>query len=125
MIDFRLEQRNSVSPWLIIFAPLGAIMFSFLLASILILIAGANPILSYAELFIGAFGSKNALAETLARATPIILTGLAAAIAFKAKFWNIGAEGQLYVGALAVTFFAQICMLASSRTNRPGWPAQT
>ncbi len=105
MIDFRLEQRNSVSPWLIIFAPLCAIMFSFLLASILILIAGANPILSYAELFIGAFGSKNALAETLARATPIILTGLAAAIAFKAKFWNIGAEGQLYAGALAVTFF--------------------
>ena len=80
-------------------------MFSFLLASILILIAGANPILSYTELFIGAFGSKNALAETLARATPLILTGLAAAIAFKAKFWNIGAEGQLYAGALAVTFF--------------------
>ena len=105
MIDFRLEQRNTVSPLLIIFAPLSAVMFSFLLASILILIAGANPIVSYTELFIGAFGSKNALAETLARATPLILTGLAAAIAFKAKFWNIGAEGQLYVGALAVTFF--------------------
>ena len=105
MIDFRLEQRNTVSPFFIIFAPLSAVMFSFLLASILILIAGANPIISYTELFIGAFGSKNALAETLARATPLILTGLAAAIAFKAKFWNIGAEGQLYVGALAVTFF--------------------
>ena len=105
MIDFRLEQRNTVSPFFIIFAPLSAVMFSFLLASILILIAGANPIVSYTELFIGAFGSKNALAETLARATPLILTGLAAAIAFKAKFWNIGAEGQLYVGALAVTFF--------------------
>tara|TARA_B100001173_G_scaffold93673_1_gene81087 strand:- start:148 stop:1218 length:1071 start_codon:yes stop_codon:yes gene_type:complete len=105
MIDFRLEQRNTVSPLFIIFAPLSAVMFSFLLASILILIAGANPIVSYTELFIGAFGSKNALAETLARATPLILTGLAAAIAFKAKFWNIGAEGQLYVGALAVTFF--------------------
>ena len=105
MIDFRLEQRSTVSPLFIIFAPLSAVMFSFLLASILILIAGANPIVSYTELFIGAFGSKNALAETLARATPLILTGLAAAIAFKAKFWNIGAEGQLYVGALAVTFF--------------------
>ena len=105
MIDFRLEQRNTVSPLFIIVAPLSAVMFSFLLASILILIAGANPLVSYTELFIGAFGSKNALAETLARATPLILTGLAAAIAFKAKFWNIGAEGQLYVGALAVTFF--------------------
>ena len=105
MIDFRLEQRKTVSPWFIVFAPVSAVMFSFILASILILIAGANPLVSYAELFIGAFGSKNALAETLARATPLILTGLAAAIAFKAKFWNIGAEGQLYVGALAVTFF--------------------
>ena len=104
-IDFRLEQREIISPWLIIFAPVGAIIFSFLVASILIVLAGANPLESYIKLFFGAFGSKNALAETLARSTPIILTGLAAAIAFRAKFWNIGAEGQLYAGALAVTFF--------------------
>ena len=45
------------------------------------------------------------MAETLSRDTPIILTGLAASIAFRARFWNIGAEGQLYAGALAVTFF--------------------
>ncbi|MEE2773849.1 MAG: ABC transporter permease [Pseudomonadota bacterium] len=105
MFDFRLEQRRFISPWLIVFAPVGAVMFSFLVASILILLAGANPLESYFKLFLGAFGSKNALAETLTRSTPIILTGLAAAIAFRAKFWNIGAEGQLYAGALAVTFF--------------------
>ena len=105
MIDFRLEQRNAISPWLVIFAPVSAVLFALFLASFLIILAGANPINSYAKLFVGAFGSKNAFAETLARATPIILTGLAAAIAFRAKFWNIGAEGQLYAGALAVTFF--------------------
>ena len=105
MIDFRLEQRDFVSPWLAFFAPICAVLFSLLVASILILLAGVSPLESYYKLFVGAFGSKNAIAETLARATPIILTGLAAAIAFRAKFWNIGAEGQLYAGALAVTFF--------------------
>ena len=95
MIDFRLEQREHVSPWLVFFAPIGAVIFSLMIASILIILAGVNPIESYIKLFVGAFGSKNAIAETLARATPLILTGLAAAIAFRAKFWNIGAEGQL------------------------------
>jgi simple sugar transport system permease protein len=55
-------------------------------------------------LFKGAFGSVFALTETLTKATPLILTGLAAAVAFRAKFWNIGGEGQLYCGALAVTW---------------------
>ena len=49
----------------------------------------------------GAFGSLFAFSETLTRTTPLILTGLAAAVAFRAKLWNIGAEGQLYAGALA------------------------
>ena len=49
----------------------------------------------------GAAGSLFALTETLTRATPLIFTGLAAAVAFRARLWNIGAEGQLYAGALA------------------------
>ena len=49
----------------------------------------------------GAAGSVFALTETLTRATPLIFTGLAAAVAFRARLWNIGAEGQLYAGALA------------------------
>ena len=49
----------------------------------------------------GAAGSRFALIETLTRATPLIFTGLAAAVAFRAKLWNIGAEAQLYIGAVA------------------------
>jgi simple sugar transport system permease protein len=52
-------------------------------------------------MFAGAFGSRFAWSETLTRATPLILTGLSAAVAFRARLWNIGAEGQLYAGALA------------------------
>ena len=62
--------------------------------------AGA-PVGRTALLFEGAFGSRFALSETLTRATPLMLTGLACAVAFRARFCNIGAEGQLYLGALA------------------------
>ena len=105
MYKLRLEERVNVSPYMIFFSPLFAILISLIFAGILIIIAGASPFKSFYELFIGAFGSTNSIAETLSRATPLILTGLAAGIAFKAKFWNIGAEGQLYFGALGVTFF--------------------
>ena len=105
MLKFRLEERTQSPYWLLILSPFMAILVAIVLAGILIVLAGANPFQSYYQLMIGAFGSKNALAETLARATPIILTGLAASIAFRAKFWNIGAEGQLYFGALATTMF--------------------
>lgn len=60
------------------------------------------PLLRAAWLLLdGAVGSRFALTETLTRATPLMLTGLAASVAFRARLWNIGAEGQLYAGALA------------------------
>jgi len=105
MITFRLEEREQRSLRSQFLTPFIAVFIALLISSFFILLAGVNPLNSYKELFIGSFGSKNAVAETLSRATPIILTGLAASIAFRARFWNIGAEGQLYAGALAVTFF--------------------
>ena len=63
--------------------------------------AGAPVGQTYALLLQGAYGSVFALSETLTRAIPLMLTGLAATVAFKARLFNIGAEGQLYVGALA------------------------
>ena len=96
------EQTPAWLPWAAIFLA-GFVTMSF--AALLLVFAGASPIDGFKELFIGAFGSRNALTETGATATPLIFTGLAAAVAFRAKFWNIGAEGQLYAGALAVTFF--------------------
>ena len=105
MITFRLEEREHRSLRRQFITPFIAVFIALLISSFFILLAGVNPLDSYKELFVGSFGSKNAVAETLSRATPIILTGLAASIAFRARFWNIGAEGQLYAGALAVTFF--------------------
>lgn len=83
------------------FAPVIAIAFTLLISSLLVAWAGAPIGRAYALLIEGGFGSRFALAETLTRATPLILTGLSAAVAFKARLYNIGAEGQLYLGALA------------------------
>ena len=97
----RLEKRTQTSRTALLLAPIGAVAFTLLIASLLVLWAGAPLGQSYALLLEGGFGSVFALSETLTRATPLILTGLAATVAFKARLYNIGAEGQLYAGALA------------------------
>ena len=97
----RLERRTTVSPLALSLAPLGAIAFTLLVSSLLVLWAGAPVAPTWAALLRGGFGSVFAWTETLTRATPLILTGLAAAVAFRARLYNIGGEGQLYAGALA------------------------
>ncbi len=97
----RLEKLTQTSRTALVLAPLGAIAFTLLISSLLVLWAGAPLGRTYVLLFKGGFGSVFALSETLTRATPLILTGLAATVAFKARLYNIGAEGQLYAGALA------------------------
>jgi simple sugar transport system permease protein len=100
----RLEPRAHVPFWLNLAAPIIAVALAFALCALLILWTGAPIIESYRALLNGAFGTTFALTETLTRAAPLIFTGLAAAVAFRAKLWNIGAEGQLYAGALAATW---------------------
>ncbi|QQR38333.1 ABC transporter permease [Devosia rhizoryzae] len=100
-MSFRLEPRTDASVALKLSVSLGAGLAALLLVAVPVLFAGRNPIEAYGLIIQGAFGSLFALSETLNRATPLILTGLAAAVAFRAKLWNIGAEGQLYIGALA------------------------
>ncbi len=97
----RLEPRTALSPLTTLGASLGAIAFTLVICALLILWANADVFAAYGAIFNGAFGSRFAITETLTRATPLIFTGLAAAVAFRAKLYNIGAEGQLYVGAIA------------------------
>ncbi len=100
-MSFRLEPRPDASIALRLAVSLGAGLAALILVAIPVLSAGGNPFTAYALMVQGAFGTMFAFSETLNRATPLILTGLAAAIAFRARLWNIGAEGQLYMGALA------------------------
>jgi ABC-type uncharacterized transport system permease subunit len=98
----RLERRATVPVGLAVIAPVAAVVIALALAGALILAAGVDPFTAYGRMLTGAFGSRLSLTETLTRTTPLILTGLAAAVAFRARLWNIGGEGQFYIGALTV-----------------------
>ncbi len=86
------------------FLPAGAILLSLLAGAVFILLIGKNPVTAYIALVQGAFGNIFSIGETLENTTPLILTGLAVAFAFRAKLFNIGAEGQFLMGALAATW---------------------
>ena len=80
--------------------PAMALGATVLVAMALARVAGADPLAVLGQIVTGAVGSRFALLETLNRATPLIFTGLAVAVAFRARLWNIGAEAQLYAGAI-------------------------
>ena len=96
----RLEPKPAPSLAATLAYPAGAIVATFVIASLLVLAAGASPLSVFALVVKGAAGSQFAILETLTRATPLIFTGLAVAVAFRAKLWNIGAEAQLYAGGV-------------------------
>ncbi len=86
--------------------PLITIGIALLLGALMIIPTGVSPWTAYGALAAGAFGSWSAIATTLVRSTPLLFTGLAAALAFQAGIFNIGAEGQFYFGALAAALTA-------------------
>ncbi len=86
--------------WLSIRVPLAAIILALVIGAVILIISGVNPLDAYKALFTGAFGETRYLQRTLEKATPLILSGLSVAFAFKAGLFNIGAQGQLLLGAM-------------------------
>ncbi|MDQ2672567.1 MAG: ABC transporter permease [Actinomycetota bacterium] len=84
--------------------PLFAILISFLIGAVIVLATGHNPLAAYVALLQGAVGSPEAIGRTLLGATPLIFTGLAVAVAFRAGLFNIGGEGQLFIGAITAAW---------------------
>ncbi len=83
--------------------PILSIVLALLVGGAVLALAGHNPLTVYNAMLQGAFGSVNGLAETTVKAIPLILAGLGVSIAFRMLLWNIGAEGQLYLGAIFAT----------------------
>jgi len=86
--------------------PVFAVIAALLVGAVILLLLHTNPLEAYKAMFVGAFGSKNGLADTLVKATPLMLVALGIAIAFRGGVINIGAEGQLIVGALFATWLS-------------------
>jgi simple sugar transport system permease protein len=102
-----LEKRDSKSRKMTILVPIFSLLISFALGAIVLAISNANPAKTYYEMFRGAFGSPTKLQYTITKAIPLLLCGLAVGIAFRLKFWNIGAEGQFVSGVIGITWVMQ------------------
>lgn len=94
--------------------PVYAILLASLVGSLFILGAGGNPLVAYTALLEGALGSPDRIAATVARATPFMICALAVALGFKAGLFNIGAEGQLLLGALTAAWVGTWSWLAAT-----------
>jgi general nucleoside transport system permease protein len=107
-------ERAALPKWAVsVGAPVVGALVGLAIGGVLILIAGANPFVAYGIMLKGAFGGMRQIEETLLKAAPLLLVGLGLTAAFRARVWNIGGEGQYYMGAL----FGGIIAL-----NFPGWP---
>lgn len=112
------ERRLEPSRPIAVLVPIFSVVLALVMGGILLLAAGANPIATYRAMFDGAFGTTYARSETLVKAIPLMLTGLAVSIAFRMLFWNIGAEGQLVMGAIA-TAWLPLFLLRDSHLSAP------
>jgi len=103
-----IEKRTEDIPkWLPIVTSVAAILVAFIISGIILAAIGGNPFQVFRFFFNAAFGSWGALSDVVVKATPLRLIGLGCGLAFKMKLWNIGAEGQFYIGA----FFASLVVL--------------
>ena len=109
LVRTRLPRPSSLaSPWSTPGLVVVAVLLTFLLTAGPILMAGANPIDAYVQFLIVPLTSRFSILEVLVASTPILLTGTAVALAFRGGYWNIGAEGQLLVGAIVAAALGQV-----------------
>src|SRR4029077_3343825 len=102
-LSLRIQRRQTAPRWLVVAVPVVSLVAAFAAAAVVLLVAGKDPIATYERIFDRAFFAPGTLTSTLVTATPLLLTGLAAAAAFRMRLWNIGGEGQLYLGAIGAS----------------------
>ena len=99
----RVERRLDNPRWLALAVPAGSLVVAAIIVGIVLAATGHNPFSTYDQIYQAAFTSRGALSATFIYATPLLFTGLCAAVAFRMRVWNIGGEGQLYMGAVGAS----------------------
>jgi general nucleoside transport system permease protein len=102
----RLERRLRQPWWLSLVVPIGSLVVAFAIMAVVLAVSGHSPGSTFQSMIEAGFTGNGALSATLISATPILFTGLAAAAAFRMNLFNIGAEGQLYLGAIGASWIA-------------------
>jgi len=118
-LKISFEPRLTVPRWLPITVSLGAIIIALILGAIALRLSGvAHPFAAYGSIARELFGNWGGLSDVLVQATPLILVGLACSVAFSMKLWNIGAEGQFFIGAFGASAIVLAPVLPA---ETPGW----
>lgn len=102
----KISQRSDLSKKKIASIRVIAILFAVAFAGVFIAILGFNPIKVYSEIILGALGTARRFKATINIIIPLVITSLGILVAFKMKFWNIGGEGQIMMGAFSATYVA-------------------
>ena len=102
----KLEKRLAPSSAMAIATPLVSVLLALVFCAVFLVLTGRDPLEIYGAMLNGAIGSSYGLSETLVKAIPLMLCGLGVSLAFRMQLWNIGGEGQLYLGAFAATWAA-------------------
>jgi simple sugar transport system permease protein len=105
-VNVRVERRLGQPWWLSVAVPACSLAVAFAIMAVVLAVSGHDPWSTYRQLFEAAFTGHGAFSASLISATPILFTGLAAAAAFRMQLFNIGAEGQLYLGAIGASWVA-------------------
>lgn len=100
----KLEKRLNPSAAMNVLIPLVSLVAAFVVGAVFLLLTDRDPVEVYAAMFNGALGSRYGLSETVVKAIPLMLCGLGISAAFRMQLWNIGAEGQFYMGAFAASW---------------------
>ena len=113
--SLRLEPRLEVPRWLPYAVPILSLVIALIVGMLPMLAQGINPLTGYRDMVFLAFGSAYGISETMMKAIPLMLAGLGVAVAFRMLVWNIGAEGQLYMGAFLS------CVVAYAWPDASAW----
>ena len=100
----KLEKRLNPSAAMNVIVPLVSVLAAFVVGAIFLTLTDRDPLEVYTAMFKGALGSQYGLAETVVKASPLMLCALGISAAFRMQLWNIGAEGQFYMGAFAASY---------------------
>ena len=100
---WRLEPRPNPSAALVFFVSVGAVFTALFITGLIFWAYGHNPVMAYRDILASTLGNFRGFAEVLRKAIPLLLAGVGLVLAFRAQFWNIGAEGQILAGAIAAS----------------------
>lgn len=113
-----IKRTEDAPKWLPAVISVGAVLLAFVISGIVLAATGANPLKVYSYFYKASFGSWGAISDVIVKATPLLLIGLGCSLAFRMRLWNIGAEGQFFVGAFLASMVVMVPLVNLETTPR-------